>query len=208
MQTVSLSTSVRSLTGKGAARRMRRSGEVPGILYGPKRTPLPVMFSAKEFRTTIARYESAPLLKLVSGDADLEGRVVLLKDTQYNALSGDVTHADFYEVDMSQPIRVPVALHFVGKAAGLVSGGILQPIRRELEVECLPSDIPEFIEIDVSRLDIHDSIHVSEVTLQDGLVPVFDTDFTLVTVAAPTTSGASGSGEGGTAEASAESEAS
>ena len=190
MQTVSLTATLRFEAGKGAARRMRRSGSVPGIFYGPKIQATPVTFMAKQFRERVGRHESSSLIEFDSEADALRGKIVLLKDAQYDALSGEVTHADFLEVDMSQRIRVHIALHFVGKPAGVVRGGILQPIRREIEVECLPARIPESIDVDVSNLDIGDSIHVSQLTLPDGVAPQFDVDFTLVTVASPTTEAA------------------
>jgi len=150
--------------------------------------PTPVVFGSKEFHERILRHDSAPLIQIQSESDLLRGRIVLLRDSQYDALSGKITHADFYEVDMDHKIRIPVVLHFVGKAVGLLNGGILQPIRREVEVECFPASIPESIEVDVSHLEMHESIHVSQLSLPDGVSVPFDSDYTLVTVASPTTS--------------------
>jgi large subunit ribosomal protein L25 len=97
-----------------------------------------------------------------------------------------VIHADLYEVDLSAKIAVRVPLRFIGKAAGVVRGGILQPIVREIEVECLPLDIPEFFNVDVSELDIGDSVHVEELTMPEGVTALFDSNFALVTVVTPT----------------------
>jgi large subunit ribosomal protein L25 len=180
---------------------MRRNGDVPGILYGPRRQATPVAFRAKEFREQVGGHESAPLIQLDSEADELRGRIALLKDAQYDALSGVITHADFFEVDMAEKIRVPVALHFVGKHAGAVHGGMLQPVCRELEVECLPASIPDFIEVDVTALEIHGSIHVSELVLPDGVTVPSDADFTLVTVAAPATGDTGGGPAGGEAAA-------
>ena len=93
-------------------------------------------------------------------DPDLNERMVLLREMQLHPVTGAVLHADFYEVDLTERLAVKVPLHFVGKATGVVDGGILQPILRELEVECLPTEIPDFIEVDVSGLGIHDVVHV------------------------------------------------
>jgi large subunit ribosomal protein L25 len=105
---------------------------------------------------------------------------------QYHPISGDVIHADLYEVDLSARIQVSVPLHFVGKAAGVVRGGILQPIVREIEVECLPLDIPEFFNVEVSALDIGDSIHIEELQMPEGVTAIYESNFALVTVATPT----------------------
>ncbi|HYD46716.1 MAG TPA: 50S ribosomal protein L25, partial [Terriglobales bacterium] len=129
--------------------------------------------------------EGSHLIRFRSDLAELSDRVALVKDTQFNALTGAVVHADFYEVDLEATIRVPVPLHFVGKPAGVIYGGVLQPIRRDIEVECLPMAIPEHIEVDVSPLGIHDAVHVSQLALPEGVSAVYDTDFALVTVVPP-----------------------
>jgi large subunit ribosomal protein L25 len=100
-------------------------------------------------------------------------------------VSGRALHADFYEVDLTERLTVAVTLHFVGKPVGVVNGGILQPILREVEVECLPTEIPDFIEIDVSGLDIHDAIHVGQLTLPEGVTSVGDSAQTVVAVLPP-----------------------
>lgn len=187
MQTVNLNARLRAETGKGAARRLRRDGLVPAVFYGPKATPTAIAFGAKEFTDRMVGHEGATLVQFHSEAAQIHGKVVLIKDTQHDALSGRVTHADFYEVDMRETVRVPVALHFVGKPAAVVLGGVLQPIAREIEVECLPGDIPEFIEVDVSALGLQESIHVSEIVLPAGISVPFEDDFAVVTITAPST---------------------
>ena len=101
-------------------------------------------------------------------------------------LTGAITHADFYEVDLKTALRVAVALKFVGKPKGVGEGGILQPLIRQVEVECLPLEIPEFIEVDVTELDIHDVIHISAIKFPGNIKPVFDTDEAVVSVLPPT----------------------
>jgi len=196
MQTINLTTRLRSESGKGAARRLRREGLVPGVFYGPNRAPKPISFAAKEFHDSISGHEGASIVQLRSESGELQGRFALLKETQNDALTGRVLHADLYEIDMQHTIRVPVALHFVGKPAGAIRGGVLQPICREVEVECMPTDIPEFIEVDVSSLDLQESLHVSQLVLAPGLSVPFDDDFAIVTIAVV---GGDASSEPGTA---------
>ena len=105
----------------------------------------------KDFSSRVAGLEGSHLVRLKSASATLAEKVALVKDMQFHPISGDVIHADFYEVDLTAKIQVHVPLHFVGKAVGVVRGGILQPIVREIEVECLPLDIPEFFNVDVTR---------------------------------------------------------
>jgi large subunit ribosomal protein L25 len=186
METVELEAQPRANGGKSAARHVRRSGKVPAILYGPKRRPTPISVDAREFLQKISTIEGSHLIRMRSSAEEVANRVALVKETQYHPVTGAVLHADFYEVDMAQKLRLRVPLHFTGKAVGVALGGILQPVQRDVEVECLPGDIPEFINVDVTALDIHDAIHVSELQAPEGVRVCYDTDATLVTVLPPT----------------------
>lgn len=186
MKAIEFNVEARTTCGKGPARRARRSGRVPAVFYGPRRQPIPLLIDAREFAQKIARGDGSPLVRMTSGDPGLEGRLGLLKDVQYHPVSGALLHADFYEVDLEHTLRIRVPLHFTGKAAGVAAGGILQPLRREVEVECLPLDIPSAVDVDVSRLGIHDTIRISEVQPPAGARFVFDDDFGIVTVLPPT----------------------
>jgi large subunit ribosomal protein L25 len=186
METIELEVQLRSNGGKGAARQLRRTGKVPAIFYGPKRRPTPIAVDAKAFLQKISAIEGSHLIRLRSSAEEVANKVALVKETQYHPVSGAVLHADLYEVDMAEKLRLRVPLHFSGKAVGVALGGILQPVQRDVEVECLPGDIPEFISVDVSALDIHDAIHVSELQVAEGVRICYDTDTTLVTVLPPT----------------------
>jgi large subunit ribosomal protein L25 len=187
MEIVSVTVEKRTGSGKGPARRARAAGKIPGVFYGPnQKDAIPVELDEKEFAKKIAVLEGSALIQLDSAAADLKSRMVLLREVQSHPVSGAVLHADFYEVDLSKKLEVTVALHFSGKAVGVEAGGILQPIVREVTVECLPTEIPAFIEVDVSHLEIHDSIHVADLKLPPGIEVVYDTNFTIVTVSPPT----------------------
>jgi len=186
MKTVPLGVEPRQEKGKGQARRLRRAGRIPGVFYGPGNSATSISFDAKDFVMRVAGLEGSHLIQFHSPKALLNDKVSLLKEVQAHPVTGQVLHADFYEVDLSKKIQVAVPLRFAGKAEGVTAGGILQPLRREVEVECLPTDIPEFIEVDVSRLGIHHALHVSELALPEGVEAVYDTDFAVVTVLAPT----------------------
>ncbi len=186
MQTVELEAALRSGNGKGPARRLRRAGKVPAVFYGPKRPATTIVIDAKEFLQKVSALEGSHLIRFRSPTDDIADHVALVKEAQYHPVTGAVLHADFYEVDMTQRLRVRVPLHFSGKAAGVALGGILQPVQRDVEVECLPSDIPEFLDVDVTALDIHDAVHVSQLQAPQGVRVCYDTDATLVTVLPPT----------------------
>ena len=188
METVEITIERRAGQGKGPARRLRAGGKVPAILYGPKRETTWVSMSAEEFKRKLAHLEGAHLIRLVQAggtEPDLHQRMVLVREMQVHPVTGAALHADFYEVDLTERLTVAVTLHFVGKPVGVVNGGILQPILREVQVECLPTEIPEFIEIDVSGLDIHDAVHVAQLMLPEGVVAVGDTTRTVVAVLPP-----------------------
>lgn len=186
METVELAAEPRSAGGKGPARRLRQTGKAPGVFYGRKRQTAMITIDSKEFLQKVSSIEGSHLIRFRSATEHLADKVALVKEAQYHPVTGAVLHADFYEVDMTAKLRVRVPLHFTGKAAGVALGGILQPVQRDVEVECLPSDIPEFLSVDVTPLEIHDAIHVSQLQAPEGVKVCYDTDATLVTVLPPT----------------------
>lgn len=188
MDAVEITIERRAESGKGSVRRLRRSGVVPAVFYGPKRSTVAINVNAAEFEKKLLHLEGSHLIRLINGggDTELHDKMALLREKQLHPVTGLVLHADFYEVDLTERLVVSIPLHFIGKAAGVVVGGILQPILREIEVECLPTEIPEFVELDVSPLGIHEALHVSDLTLPTGVTPVGDPTRTVVTVVPPT----------------------
>jgi large subunit ribosomal protein L25 len=185
VETVEIKIEPREAGTKGKAKRLRRDGKLPGVFYGPKAQTVPLEIDRKDFMSRVADLEGSHLIRIKSGSPLLADKVALVKEMQFHPVTGEVLHADFYEVDLSAKIRVKVPLHFVGKAVGVVRGGILQPIVREVEVECLPTDIPEFFNVEVSELDIGDSLHVTGLAMPEGVVAASESDLTLVTVVPP-----------------------
>ncbi len=189
METVEITVQRRTGSGKGAARKLRSAGKVPAILYGPKRTTTAIAVEGAELGRRLAHLEGAHLIRLVDAaraDADINERMVLVRELQRHPVTGTPLHADFYEVDLTERLTVSVMLRFVGKAAGVVAGGILQPILRDIEVECLPTEIPDHFEIDVSPLGVHDAVHLGDITLPEGVSIVGDPAQSVVTVLPPT----------------------
>jgi len=185
LETLEIRADPRPKGSKNSARRLRRDGKIPAILYGPKTQPVPLQVDKRDFSTRIAVLEGSHLVRLKSSDPALTEKVALLKDMQFHPISGEVIHTDFYEVDLAARITVSVPLRFVGKAAGVVRGGILQPIVREIEVECLPLDIPNAFNVDVSALDIGDSIHVEDIPMPEGVSAVYESNYAVVAVVTP-----------------------
>jgi large subunit ribosomal protein L25 len=189
METVEITIERRTSGGKGDARKLRSTGRVPAVLYGPKRSATSVSVDGVQFERRLGHLEGSHLIRLVSengADAELHERMVLLRETQRHPVTGRILHADFYEVDLAERLVVSVPLHFTGKAVGVVAGGILQPVMREIEVECLPTEIPESIEVDVTPLGIHEAIHLADLGLPEGVRLVGEATQTVVTVLPPT----------------------
>jgi large subunit ribosomal protein L25 len=163
-----LSAETRTETGKGPNRRLRVAGRIPAIVYGKGREAQSVVLDPKALETLLHK-SGAGLNTLI--DLSVAGRTdtVLVKELQRHPVHGSFVHVDFFQVDLTQKITVSVPIHFIGKARGVEFGGILDHPLREIEVECLPRAIPEFVEVDVSALEIGDSIHVSELRLPDGV---------------------------------------
>jgi large subunit ribosomal protein L25 len=186
LETIEIQVEPREAKSKGAAKRARRLGKIPGIFYGPKTETVPFQVNGKDFVNRVAGIEGSHLIRIKSDAAALADRVALVKEMQFHPVDGQIIHLDFYEVDLKEKIRVKVPLHFTGKAAGVVRGGILQPIVREVEVECLPLDIPEYLEIEVSSLDIGDSLHITDLPIPEGVTAIYEDSFPVVSVVPPT----------------------
>jgi large subunit ribosomal protein L25 len=186
METLTLEVEPRTGRGKGEARRTRAKGRMPAVFYGGKESSVLLSVDTRDFGRRIANLEGTHLIELRSGDAGIDKRMVLLREVQHHPVTGVPVHADFYEVALDQAIEVKVALHFEGKAAGVTLGGILQPIIRELTVRTLPTNIPDFIAVDVSELGIHDSLHVADLKLPQGVEVALEPGETVVSVTPPT----------------------
>ncbi len=185
METVILKVEDRQVKSKGDAGRLRRSGKVLAVFYGPGKMGAPLCVDAREFRLKLDGLEGSHLIQLNSPGSIVNEKLALLKEVQRHPVTSVPIHIDFYEIDVNKPIEVTVPLHFIGKAQGVTAGGVLQSLRREIIVECLPREIPEFIEVDVSPLALHASVHISEVPLPSGVKAVYETDDPVVTVSSP-----------------------
>ena len=158
-----LAVEKREVRGKGPARRTRKAGRIPGNIYGHGIDPIAVDASAREFDALTSRISvENTLVELVLGND--EPRPVLIREIQRHPLRKNVLHIDFFAIKAGQKIKVSVPLHVTGTASGVRnSGGMLQQNLHELEIECLPSEIPASFEVDVSELEIGDSIHVEAI---------------------------------------------
>jgi large subunit ribosomal protein L25 len=187
LETVALKAHLRETRGKGAARTLRREGRIPAVLYGRKTASTPISVELRTLQALLREGTGNMFIDLnIEEEAGAKPHTVMIKDMEVHPTHREILHADFYEVDMSRKIRVDVPVVTEGIPAGAEEGGILQVIRRELEVWCLPNNIPQEIVIDVSHLGIGDSIHIEEVPADEGVEYPHDVDFTVVAVASPT----------------------
>lgn len=182
MAQANLNVELREQSGKGVARRLRSAGRLPAVVYGKDLTAQPISVDPKELETIIYGEGGANTLITLKGAKGLNGKVVILKDIDYHPLRRDMVCADFHALNLKDKSSFMVPVEVIGTSAGQKDGGSLQVIRHELEVYCLPTDVPQSIEIDVTELQIGDTIHVEEVQVPEGVELVFDVNFTVVTV--------------------------
>jgi len=176
---------IRTSKGNGPARVLRRAGRVPAILYGPGMEPVMLSVDRQDFEGVIRKRKISQILLNLRQNDDASKRTVMIKEMQTHPVSHDFLHIDFYEVAMDRKIRVNVPIVPKGKSVGVEQGGLLQLIRRELEVLCLPLNIPDMLEVDITNLDIGDSLHVEDVPHGEGVEIPADVNFTVVTVLSP-----------------------
>jgi large subunit ribosomal protein L25 len=178
---------VRAKTGKGAARKIRGQDMVPAVFYGPQSEPVPLSIPAARLEKLFREMgEEHRLLSLIIDDGrERQEKHVMIREIQVHPARRQMLHVDLYEVAMDHPIVVDIPVELTGRAAGVERGGLLNLIRRNLAIRCLPGEIPEKIEVDVSSLDIGDAVHVSDLV---GVVPfelMDDPTFAVANVVAP-----------------------
>lgn len=180
-----LKAEARVLAGKGSARAVRRNGRVPAVIYGDKQAPISISLDYKEIYYKI--HGGGFLHTVATIDVNGEKIRVLPKDYQLDPVKDFPTHVDFLRVSANSRIKVEIPVHFVNHdiSVGLKRGGILNIVRHEIECMCPVDAIPDYIEFDLAKADVGHSIHISAVTLPEGVKPVIDRDFTVATIVSP-----------------------
>jgi len=186
MERIALEAHVRD-AGKSMVRRLRRTGKVPGVVYGRTVEARPVTVDAKSLRAAL--HTQAGLNVLIDLSIRLDGnedsRVVRVKDLQRDIFTHEITHVDFHAISLTETLEANVPVHLTGTPKGIGDGGVLEHHLREVLVECLPTQIPESFQVDVSGLDIGDAIHVSELTMPEGVTLLTPPGEVIATVLAP-----------------------
>jgi large subunit ribosomal protein L25 len=189
MEQIELEVFLRAGKGKEAARRIRREGKIPAVLYGRRMETFHLSLKPEDLKKILtrgARENTLIGLKVSGTESDQVGKpVVMLKDLQIHPISQSYLHADFYAVAMDEKVEVEVPIRLAGKPEGIKTGGILAQALRELRIRCLPSNIPEFVEVDVRGLNIGDSTHVRDIPPSEKYEVLTDPDIPLASVAPP-----------------------
>ena len=188
MDTVPLSYEVRTQTGKGSARKLRSAGKLPAILYGPEIDAVMLTLDCAELMKALQGKSPENILLDLRIDSDEKGKPkkVMIKEIQRDPVKRDYLHVDLFEISLKKELEVDIPIHLVNTPIGVTQGGILQHVRREVKVSCMPDDLVDKIEIDVSGLDIGQSLHMEDISLPSGLKSLEDGDVTVLTVVAPT----------------------
>lgn len=186
MEFVKVETRSRTETGKGAARKLRAAGQVPGVVYGAGHQPQPLVV-AREVLERVARMGPNVLLELtVDGQLPPEGVAAMLKAVEWHPVSRAPLCADFQWVSLTQTVEVAVPVVLTGTPDGVrLEGGVLEQMLHEVEIRCLPTSIPRELTIDVSHLKVHDSVHVRDLVVPEGVEIITDADAAVATVAPP-----------------------
>jgi len=181
-QNLTITASARE-AGKGTSRDLRSKRYVPAVVYGPKTKPLSFFLHENEaVKYSRTGYENS-IFTLTSEDKGLNGLKVLRKSLDIHPVSRRPVHMDFFAPDMTQKVRVNVEVRVTGKAAGIADGGLVSMVRREIEIECLPLEIPSHFELDVTDLGLNQSMHVSDIKFPENVRVITGTEETLVTCA-------------------------
>ena len=181
MATVNLDASIRTETGKGVARKIRRTGLVPATIYSGGTEPTLITINPQALSLAFQRTGDPNTIVDISVD-EATAQSCLVKEVQRHPVSGNIRHVDFYNIDPKKEIEVNVPVRTTGRAIGTQMGGALRLIVRTLTIRCLPANIPSFIEVDVTELNIGKFIKASHVPSSDTYEVVFKSDFNVVTV--------------------------
>ena len=186
MELIELKTNIRTSVGNSQARALRRKNQIPAVLYGHGKKTVLLSVPFSELEQALKKSKSGQaLLNVVVQNGETYTKPAIIKELQTHPVKRNILHVDFFEIDMNRKIKIKVPVVTKGKSKGVELGGTLQIIRRELEVLCLPLEIPKSFEIDITDFDIGDSLHVKSIPLKDNIEIPADVDFTVLTIASP-----------------------
>ena len=183
MQQVRLEAQKREASGKGAARGMRRAGEIPGVLYGRKNEVIPIRIDARGFQDFLHNYGENAFINLEIADHGTEN--VMVKEIQRDPVSNQLLHTDLLRISMDEPITSSISVTLIGSAPGIQEGGIVEFPHRQISVRCLPTLLPEEIEVDIGELEIDDRLSIEDISLPEGIEILDDPHTRIVAIVPP-----------------------
>ncbi len=183
MKQVNLTVIKREKTGKEVAKKLRKKGLIPAIIYGAHVQPIPVVVKFNELEKILFRYKGETLLfNLEIVNEEVIRKQAILKDYQLHPVTDQIIHLDFLVIEEAEPIEIDIPLELVGKPVGVSKGGILEILKHEVTVECLPTQIPDKIIVDITELDIGDVLHVKDLQVPQGIKIKDNPEETVVTI--------------------------
>jgi large subunit ribosomal protein L25 len=183
METNILKAVLREESGKGPARRLRQRGFIPAVFYGPKAGSIPISIESADFLKIMKDGDENKFIKLIIEDRGQQiEKLSMIKDFQIEPIDRNMLHADFYEISMDHKLTIEVPIHFKGQPIGVTEGGELLHVKREVKISCLPGDLPEFIEIDISNLKIGDTIKIQDINVGKDITVLDQGDTAIVIV--------------------------
>jgi large subunit ribosomal protein L25 len=184
---VKIEVQQRESRGSADARRLRRQGLIPGVLYGRGKSPHPFSVHERDLRRALTGPAGLHAILDVVLDGQKTSHASILKDYQQDVITGRLAHVDLQEVRLDQPIQAQVVIELIGEAAGSIEGGVLSQVSREINVEALPLEVPERIEVDVSPMQMGDTLRLADIAVPEGVTFLDDPEETVIaTVTVPT----------------------
>lgn len=182
--TYELKAEARDRVGKGSSRELRRNGLIPAVIYGDKQAPIAIALSTNEVTKRI--HAGGFMTTVATIELDGQKISVLPKDYQLDPVRDFTMHVDFLRVSATSRVTVEVPVHFINEdQSAIKTGGVLNIVRHEVELECPANDIPEFLTADLAGLKVGDSVHISDIKLPNGVEATIDRDFTIASIVAP-----------------------
>jgi large subunit ribosomal protein L25 len=187
MAELALSARIREEKGKGTARKLRVKKFFPAIFYGPNTQPLSLSIKYSDFQAIVAERKGEHIILdlIIESDNERDKRTVMVKELQIDPIKNTYLHADFYEISMDRELSIDVPVRLINTPIGVTQGGILQQLRREVTISALPNKLVAYLELDVSGLEIGQSIHIRDINLPEGLKMTQEENETIAVVVAP-----------------------
>ena len=182
MERLKIEVEPREETGKGAARKLRREGRIPGVIYGSDREPQPLIVDPRDIEKKVNNNVIFDLE--ITGEEEKE-EVAMIKEFQRDVIKGNLIHVDFQKISMDEKISVSVPIRIEGTSFGVKEGGVLQQLMREIDIEALPGDVPDGVALDITELDVGDSLQVEDLDVADSVEILNSPDDVIVTVVTP-----------------------